>query len=88
MSDTIQKAVFDILAKHLSLDIKQEEMDMGASLLDAGMDSLDAVEILFALEDHFDITIPNPSSVSGETFGSVVRLVESLVEQKRSLPAS
>ncbi len=88
MSDTIQKAVFDILAKHLSLDIKQEEMDMGASLLDAGMDSLDAVEILFALEDQFDITIPNPSSISGETFGNLVRLVESLVAQKQSHSAS
>ena len=85
MSDNIQEIVLGILAQHIT--IKPEEIGMDTSLLEAGADSLDAVEILFALEDRFDITIPNPSSVSGETFGSVVRLVESLVEQKQSQPA-
>ena len=82
MSDNVQEAVLDIMTRHVP--VKREEIGMDTSLLEAGADSLDAVEILFALEDHFDITIPNPASVSGETFGSVVRLVQSLVAQKQS----
>ncbi|MEO5341484.1 MAG: acyl carrier protein [Magnetococcus sp. MYC-9] len=84
MSETVQEAVLTILAKYLP--IKPEEVTLDTSLMSIGMDSLDAVEILFALEDRFDITIPNPSSISGETFGSIVRLVESLVEQKQPTP--
>ncbi|MBF0183033.1 MAG: acyl carrier protein [Magnetococcales bacterium] len=82
MSENIQETVFDIFAKYATL--KREEFTLETSLLAAGMDSLDAVEILFALEDRFDITIPNPSSVTEATFGDVVQLVTSLVAAKES----
>ena len=48
-------------------------------LADAGIDSLDALTILFAIEEHFRITIPDERARSMTTFGDMVDVVESLV---------
>ncbi|MBF0154925.1 MAG: hypothetical protein HQL64_14380 [Magnetococcales bacterium] len=88
MSDhtNIQGDVLKILAKYVS--VQMDKVEMETTLLEVGVGSLDAVEILFALEDHFDITIPDPASIAQASFGSVVSLVQTLVEQKRTLPSS
>jgi len=54
-------------------------------LEDLGLESLDAVEMIFELEERFDITIPynaNDSRTEFDTVGDVVRAVESLVNGK------
>jgi len=54
-------------------------------LEDLGLESLDAVEMIFELEEKFDITIPynaNDSRTEFDTVGDVVRAVESLVNGK------
>ncbi len=50
-----------------------------------GLESLDAVEMIFELEEKFDITIPynaNESRTEFDTVGDVVRAVTSLVNGK------
>jgi acyl carrier protein len=54
-------------------------------LEDLGLESLDAVEMIFELEEKFDITIPynaNDSRTEFDTVGDVVRAVSGLVDGK------
>jgi acyl carrier protein len=58
---------------------------------EAGIDSLSLIEIIFELEDAFDITIPDPATVEERkgdfrTAGDVVAMVRTLIEAKESAP--
>ncbi|MCB1737902.1 MAG: acyl carrier protein [Gammaproteobacteria bacterium] len=62
-------------------------MDAGTVLSEAGIDSLALVEIIFDLEEKFDITIPNPDEIEGmdtafNTAGDVVKAVQTLLAEK------
>lgn len=76
--------VFETIAKliceHLgSLSLNEIEPD--TSLVDdLGADSLDAVEIIMAIEEEFSIEIPDDKFESLETVQDIVDLVESLVQ--------
>jgi acyl carrier protein len=55
---------------------------------DLGLESLDSVEMIFELEEKFDLQIPfnantNNSRTEFETVGDVVTAVEKLVAQKQ-----
>lgn len=39
-------------------DVDPAKLDVNGSLREAGLDSLTMVEFLFAVEDHFGITLP------------------------------
>jgi acyl carrier protein len=39
-------------------DVDPTKLDVNGSLREAGLDSLTMVEFLFAVEDHFGITLP------------------------------
>ena len=43
---------------------------------DLNMDSLDAVEVVMALEDAFDITIPDEDAEKFRTIGDIVAYIE------------
>jgi acyl carrier protein len=47
-------------------------------LADVGIDSLDALNILFAIEERFDIVITDDHARSIRTFGDVLGTVRSL----------
>jgi acyl carrier protein len=72
----------DILASHgrLSVDVAQLKDD--SDLYDAGLTSLITVNLLLAIEDHFDVEFPD-ELLSRRTFQSIRALaqaVEDLVE--------
>ena len=72
--------------------VARDTLSMEAKLSDLNISSLDVVEIVFALEDKFDIQIPfnaNTSAGDGEVkqpefsrVGDVVAAVEQLVKAK------
>ncbi len=67
------------------MDGKPPTIALTDRLEDLGLESLDAVDIIFELEEKFDITIPyNPNSSRTEfnTVGDFVRTVESIVNGK------
>lgn len=85
MSDQISADVFEILLSHA--ENKPDSMDAGTVLSEAGIDSLALVEIIFDLEEKFDITIPNPDEIEGmdtafNTAGDVVKAVQTLLAEK------
>lgn len=55
MSDTLDK-VRTIVAEQAMLDVAEVKPD--STLSDLGVDSLGLVEIVFAIEEEFDITVP------------------------------
>lgn len=55
----------------LSDNIKIEE---DSKLTDCGLDSLDVVDMIFLIEDKYNITIPNPQKII--TFADLVKVVK------------
>ncbi len=62
-------------------DYSEEVLIPEATLENLGLDSLDKIEFLFALEDEFKIQIPE-SELKIETLQEFVNLVERLVAEQ------
>ena len=61
------------------------EIDMNTKLADAGLDSLDVVEIAFDVEDKFRIQLPPMAGqITDVTFRDLCRLVEEKLAAKAS----
>jgi len=56
MSEAIDQQVFAIIAKRCGPECPPIEPTF--NLKDAGIDSLTAIEIIFDIEEHFDIELP------------------------------
>lgn len=55
--ENLQEKIIKIVAEQL--DIPEENVKLDSSFIeDLGADSLDTVELVMALEDHFNIEIP------------------------------
>lgn len=73
----VLEKVAEIIAKELNS--KKENITMETRLVeDLGADSLDAVEIMFALEEEFGIEIDDDSARSIKTVGDLVNYIEKL----------
>lgn len=76
--------VIAIIAKKKRAE--KPSVELSDRLEDLGLESLDAVEMIFDLEEKFDIDIPYNANVNNprtefETVGDVVTAVENLVAQ-------
>ena len=70
--------VREIIAEQL--DVDTEEITLDTSLIkDLEADSLDAVEIIMALEDEYDIEIPDEVAEEFATVGDIVKCVEDYI---------
>jgi len=75
--------VIDIIAKKKRVD--KPTVELNDRLEDLGLESLDAVEMIFDLEEKFDIQIPynaNNPRTEFDTVGEVVRAIQELVDKK------
>lgn len=81
----VQDTVFDIIAKEGN--IERSRITREATLKDLAIESLDAVQIIFEIEDHFDIQMPdrNPD-FDTESVGGLVDAVEKLVATRPAAP--
>jgi acyl carrier protein len=76
--------VLDIVAQKAMID--RAKLSPDAKLADLQISSLDVVEIVFALEDKFQVQIPfnaNSTNMEFETVGEVVTIVEKLILAKK-----
>lgn len=71
---TIEK-VKEIIANQLSVDVKKltEKTNIAEEL---GADSLDVVEILMALEEEFNVSIPDEAIPNIKTIKDVVDFID------------
>ena len=86
MSD-INNTVLDILAKHAQLE--REKVTLDTQLNSIGVDSLTMVEIIYDLEEEYDIDIPDPDFIGEQnpqfkTASDVVRVVQELIQQQKT----
>ncbi len=75
--------IFETIAKIISeqLGHSLDEIQPDTSLVDdLGADSLDAVEVIMAIEEEFSIEIPDEKFENLETVQDIVDLVETLVQ--------
>ena len=72
----IFEKVREIIAEQLGLDDK-ERITMETNISkDLEADSLDAVEIIMALEEEYDIEVPDEVAEEFKTVGDLVKYVE------------
>jgi len=62
--------------------IPPETVKIDSTFEELGIDSMDGVNILFALENEFDITIPDESAKQIRSIREMVDGVRKLVEEK------
>ncbi|MBQ1400147.1 MAG: acyl carrier protein [Lachnospiraceae bacterium] len=72
--DNFEK-VRDIIAEQLSIDPAQIVPE-ATFTEDLGADSLDAVEMVMAVEEEFDISVPDEALESIKTVADLLALVE------------
>lgn len=75
--------VVALIAKKVRVD--RPTVELSDKLEDLGIESIDAVELIFDIEEKFDIQVPynaNNPRTEFDTVGDVVRAVEELVRGK------
>ena len=80
MSDEIVERVRKVIAT--SKRIPEERVTVDSAFEELGIDSMDAVEILFALENEFDISIPDEDVKTVRNVRQMVGGVEKLLAAK------
>lgn len=79
----IEEDIYDIVAD--KADVDRVKLVRDARLDDLEIESLDIVEIIFAIEEKFDIQIPynaNDAEMEFETVGQVVDAVQKVIEEQ------
>jgi acyl carrier protein len=80
MSDELIERVVKVIAT--SRRIPLETVTIDAEFQQLGIDSMDAVEILFALENEFDVSIPDDEVRNVRNVRQICEGVEKLVAAK------
>jgi len=77
-----QDQIRNILASHGRLSIDVAELKDDSDLYEAGLTSLITVNLLLAIEDHFDVEFPDEllSRRTFQSIGALAEAVEDLVE--------
>lgn len=80
MSDDLIERVRNVIATSKRIPVERVTID--SAFEELGIDSMDAVEILFALENEFDINIPDEEVKNVRNVRQMVEGVEKLVAAK------
>jgi len=75
----IEEKMVDIIVEQLSVD--KEKVVVGASFVDdLGADSLDLVELIMAMEEEFDVEIPDEDAEKIGTVQDAIDYVKKIQE--------
>jgi acyl carrier protein len=83
-----EKDVLEIVAKQAKVDPATLKRD--TRLADLDLQSIDIIELIFAIEEKFDIEVPyapsdlNSAGISFDTIGDVIAAVERLTSGKQA----
>jgi acyl carrier protein len=82
MTATIQQQVFEIIAKQAKIEVATIRPE--STLKDLGVASLEAIEMIFDIEEHFDINFPEQQGANFETdtAQSLVDAVQKALDDK------
>ncbi len=77
--EEIREKVFDIFAKEAQLD--RESLTTESVLEDLNIESLDMVQILFGIEETFDVYVPQEEVENLKTMGDVIAGIKDLLDK-------
>ena len=80
MSDELISRVIQVLAATQRIPVEKVSPD--STFTELGMDSMDAVNVLFALENEFDINIPDDEVRSVANVRQMAEGIARLIEKK------
>ncbi|MCR3759328.1 acyl carrier protein [Clostridium felsineum] len=76
----IFEKVKDVIADQLGIDASEIKME-SSFIDDLGADSLDIVELIMALEEEFDIEMPDEEAEKVSSVGDVVNYIKAHTEE-------
>ena len=82
---SVESDIFEIIAEKAA--VARDKVVGTASLQELEIESLDVVEIIFAIEEKFDIHVPfnaNDQELEFDTVSDVVKAVEALIAESGS----
>lgn len=83
----LEKTIFDIIAKEAQ--IPREKISLDATMQDLDVHSLDAIQVVFEIEDRFGISVPEQdTNFNSSTVGDLLRSVQALVNAKAANAAA
>lgn len=83
MAQDVEAKVKEIIVEQLSVD--PEQVTLQASFVnDLGADSLDTVELVMALEEEFDLEIPDEEAEKIGTVGQAIEYIKAKLQEKKS----
>ncbi|MDE1894813.1 MAG: acyl carrier protein [Pseudomonadota bacterium] len=82
MNDSTQQQVFEMIAKQAKIDLATVKPE--STLKDLGVESLDAIELIFDIEEHFDINFPEQQGANfdSDTVQSLLDAVQKGLDAK------
>ena len=80
MSEELSQRVIKVIAATKRIPV--ESITIDSDFMALGIDSMDAVEILFALENEFDVNIPDEDARSVRSIRQMCEGVDKLVAAK------
>jgi acyl carrier protein len=79
MSEELTQKILKVIAD--SQKLPPEKVTIDSTFEELGIDSLDGVNILFALENEFNISIPDEGVQSLRTMRQMVEALENLISR-------
>ena len=76
---TIKEKIYEIVARRTKTNISDLDSDMSLKK-DLGADSIDTVEIMFDIEEHYTISIDDIDAETINTIDDAINVVTKLVE--------
>jgi acyl carrier protein len=76
----VEAFVIDIVARKKKL--APDAVTAASTFLELGIDSLDAADLIFTIEDRFHIVVPDEAARSMRSVGQVVAGIQQLVEAR------
>jgi acyl carrier protein len=74
--EAIEQRVKEIVGEHLGVE-KDEILAESRFIEDLGADSLDIVELVMALEEEYEVEVPDEDAEKLRTVGDVIGYIES-----------
>ena len=82
MNQEVADKTISVIADFKEID--KEGITVDSKLRDLDLDSLDALNLVFELEEAFDIVIPDENAFETETVGQMVQGIETLLAAKEA----
>ena len=77
---TIEEKVFEVVSRRLKWELSDLTLETDLRK-DLNADSIDSVEVVFELEDEYDITVEDEEAEDIRTVGDIVNVIKKLQKQ-------